>query len=213
MQESMNHIQSADLTLAILAGGKGMRMGGLPKPLMRLEGRTFMERLLDLRSRVGDTLVVANAPSAYERLGVRVVGDLLRDRGAPGGLHAALHAARTSWVLLVAGDMPRVLPQAIDLLVRHVVPGVEWVCFEREDRLQPMPGLYARTLIPLFDERLKTEAPSFRALLQGVEGVRVPVSALQECDPELHSLEGVNTPEEARRIGAIPPVDAVDSDC
>jgi molybdopterin-guanine dinucleotide biosynthesis protein A len=213
MQESMNHIRSADLTLAILAGGQGTRMGGLPKPLMRLEGRTFIERLLDLRSRVGDALIVANAPSAYERLSARIVGDLLRNRGAPGGLHAALHAARTPWVLLVAGDMPRVRPEAIDLLVRNAGPGVEWVCFEREDRLQPMPGLYARSLIPLFDERLKSDAPSFRALLQGVEGVRVTASALREVDPDLHSLEGVNTPEDARRIGATAPVDAADSDC
>jgi len=209
----MNHIGSADLTLAILAGGQGTRMGGLPKPLMRLEGRTFLERLLELRSRVADTLIVANAPSLYEQFGVRIVGDLLRDRGAPGGLHAALHAARTPWVLLVAGDMPRVRPQAIDLLVRHSRRGTEWVCFERDDRLEPMPGLYARSLLPVLDERLKPGAPSFRALLQGVEGVRVPASALQEVDPDLHSLEGVNTPGDARRIGATTPVDVENSDC
>ena len=204
MHASMDHVHP-DLTLAILAGGRGRRMGGIAKPLMRLDGRSFLERLLELRSQVGDAIIVANDPSPYAPFDVRVVSDRIADRGAPGGLHAALSTASTGWVLLVAGDMPFVHAQAIDFLVRHIANDVEWVCFERDGRLEPMPGLYRVGLRDRFELRLAEGQPSFRAVLEGVPGVRISSRALAEVDPALRALTGVNTPEEAARIGATRP--------
>ena len=201
----MKHVHP-DLTLAILAGGQGRRMGGLAKPLMILEGRTFLEHLLGLRSQVAEVLLVANDRAPWARFGVRVVPDRIADRGAPGGLHAALSAATTGWVLLVAGDMPFVHAGAVDLLAAQAGEGVDWTCFERDGRLEPMPGLYRVGLRERFERRLSDEQPSFRALLEGGPGIRIPSSVLARIDPELRALTGVNTPEEAARIGAVRPI-------
>src|SRR5260370_41047600 len=84
-----------DVTLAIIAGGGGHRLGGVAKGLLTLEGRPLIERILDLRPRFSEVLLVADTPGAYKAYGLRSVPDLAEGRGAPGGVHAALGAART----------------------------------------------------------------------------------------------------------------------
>src|SRR5688572_18613960 len=106
-----------DVTLAIIAGGLGRRLSGVPKGLLEVEGRTVLERLLSLAPRFGDMLLVANAPERYARFGLRTVADVVQDKGAPGGVHAALVAARTPWVVAVACDMPFVTPGVLRALL------------------------------------------------------------------------------------------------
>src|SRR5713226_3674568 len=79
-----------DVTLAIIAGGGGHRLGGVAKGLLTLEGRPLIERILDLRPRFSEVLLVADNPGAYKAYGLRSVPDLVEGRGAPGGVHAAL---------------------------------------------------------------------------------------------------------------------------
>src|SRR6266851_3734325 len=78
-----------DVTLAIIAGGGGHRLGGVAKGLLTLEGRPLIERILDLRPRFSEVLLVADNPGAYKAYGLRSVPDLVEGRGAPGGVHAA----------------------------------------------------------------------------------------------------------------------------
>src|SRR5713226_3320767 len=74
-----------DVTLAIIAGGGGHRLGGVAKGLLTLEGRPLIERILDLRPRFSEVLLVADNPGAYKAYGLRSVPDLVEGRGAPGG--------------------------------------------------------------------------------------------------------------------------------
>ncbi len=94
----------------------------------------------------------------------------------------ALSTSSSGWVLLVAGDMPFVHARAIELLAHHIADDVEWVCFERDGRLEPMPGLYRTSLRQRFEDWLAGGQPSFRAVLEGVPGERIPASILAEVE-------------------------------
>jgi len=192
-----------DVTLVILAGGRATRMGGAPKPLMRLGGRTFVDRLLDLRPVVGGALIVANDPSGYAEYRVPVIPDVFAGRGPTAGLHAALTTVTTEWVLLTGGDMPFVHEAALDLLADARHPDDAWVCFEREGRFEPLPALYRKTLLPTLERRLSAGEPSFRDIVAAAPGRRLTAEAtLGRVDPYLRALRGVNTPEEAKEVGA-----------
>src|SRR5258708_12908942 len=113
-----------DATLAIIAGGGGHRLGGVAKGLLTLEGRPLIERILDLRPRFSEVLLVADNPGAYKAYGLRSVPDLVEGRGAPGGVHAALGAARTPWLFAAGCDMPSVPRQLARMLLEPPPPDI-----------------------------------------------------------------------------------------
>lgn len=196
--------EGEDVTLAVLAGGQGRRLGGACKGLIEIEGRTILERILDLRSHVAEVLLVADDAEAYARFGLRTVPDLAPDRGAPGGLGGALAAAWTDWVLLIACDMPFVSPDALALLLGERGDADLWSLFETAERLVPMPGLYHRQLLPVV-ERLLPQQPSFRRLLEEAPGRRIPAQVLSTVDPELRIFTSVNSPDDLLRVrGRLP---------
>ena len=191
-----------DVTLAVIAGGRGERLGGVAKGLLEVEGRPVLARLLELGGLLGDTLLVTNDPAPYARFPVRAVEDVVRGRGAPGGVHAALEGARTEWVLAVACDMPFVKEEAVRMLLKERSPDVDAVCFTVGGRVEPLLAVYRSALAAPWGERLRTEEPSLRSLLSGYRTKLLPETSLRAVDEGLHSVASMNTPEDLKRHGA-----------
>ncbi|HYV48869.1 MAG TPA: molybdenum cofactor guanylyltransferase [Myxococcaceae bacterium] len=200
-----------DATLAILGGGKGKRLGGAPKGLITLHGRTILELQLVLLPAFTEALFVATDPSPYATLlaahpEVRVVPDLIPDKGAPGGVHAALAAARSEWVVTLACDMPFVTPKVIQLLLSERAPDVDVVAFQAGGRLHPLLAAYRASLHAAWGRALATDPP-LRLLIGKFRARLLPEDRLQRVDPKLRSLEGINQPADLARLGAsLPPV-------
>ena len=83
----------------ILAGGLASRLGGGHKGLLRIGGRTILDRVADVL-RAGCTTILLNAngdPAALGALGLPVVADTLPDRPGPlAGVLAAMEWAASS---------------------------------------------------------------------------------------------------------------------
>jgi molybdopterin-guanine dinucleotide biosynthesis protein A len=105
----------SDLFVGILVGGRGSRLGGVAKGLLKAPDseKTLLQRLLDeLR------LALPRAPitligdaSAYAPLGVPAVSDEPPGVGPLGGVIALLQAAQRSrarWALALTCDLPRI---------------------------------------------------------------------------------------------------------
>jgi molybdopterin-guanine dinucleotide biosynthesis protein A len=102
-------MNGTQLTGLVLAGGRGLRMGGADKGLVLLSGRPLVQHVLErLRPQVGEILISANrGRDAYARFGHRVLPDVLAGQLGPlAGLHAGLTAARTPLLLSVPCDCP-----------------------------------------------------------------------------------------------------------
>lgn len=107
-----------NVTAAILAGGRGERLGGADKGLLPLRGRPLYRHVqAALAAQAGGILIVANRHLAdYADSGLPVVSDPWPDfRGPLAGMLAALEATRTDWLLTAPCDAVR-LPG--DLLAR-----------------------------------------------------------------------------------------------
>jgi len=202
-----------DATLAILGGGKGKRLGGAPKGLITIQGRTILEAQLDLLPSFTEALFVATDPSPYATVlaahpQVRVVPDLIPGKGAPGGVHAALAAARSEWVVTLACDMPFVTQKVIQLLLSERAPDVDVVAFQAAGRLHPLLAAYRASLHAAWGRALATDPP-LRLLIGKFRARLLPEDRLQRADPKLRSLEGINQPADLARLGAsLPPVAA-----
>lgn len=194
----------ADATGVLVAGGRAVRMGGRPKGLLRLDGETIAARTLRLfRATFAEVLVVANDPAPWAGLDVRVVPDAIPDKGAPGGLHAALRHASTGWIFTAGCDMPFLSAEAIAWLAarraaaRAVIP--RW-----QGRLEPLHAFWARGCLPAVERLLREGDPSFRDVARAVEASIVDEAAWRQVDPEGRAFVNVNTPEEAARLGLEP---------
>lgn len=117
----------ARLTVAaVLAGGRGRRLGGRDKWTISVAGRPQSERCLEVLGPLFDTvLVVGRAPGEGRAHGadprrasssfasIRALPDLVPGSGPLGGLLTALSASDGRYVLAFAGDMPLLSPAFI----------------------------------------------------------------------------------------------------
>src|SRR5688572_1765395 len=132
----------SDIEGFILAGGASSRMGE-DKSQLRLEGRTFVERVAHaLRPLTARVSVVSSRPDA-SGFGLAVVPDIHQNRGALGGLHAALRNCAADWVAVVSCDLPFVTGELLLRLASFRVGGIEAVAPDQSDgRPQPLCALY-----------------------------------------------------------------------
>ncbi len=103
----------AEITGLVLAGGRGVRMGGVDKGLVELDGTPLAARVLArLAPQVGALLISANRNlDRYAALGAPVVADLPEYgpyAGPLAGIRAALGVVRTPWLAVVACDTPNI---------------------------------------------------------------------------------------------------------
>lgn len=184
--------------LAIIAGGKGSRLGGAAKGLLKIEGKPLIERILELRSRFAEVCLVTDDPIPYRSYGLRCIEDRHKGRGAPGGVHAALAAASAPWVFAVGCDMPFIEWAVVREVLEARSPDADLVCFEVHGRLEPLLGVYRSSLAKRWGELLPTN-PSFRDLFSHFRTRVLPEARLREVDPDVRSPVSINTPADLAR--------------
>ena len=195
---------SFGVSLAIVAGGGATRLGGVCKPLLRVRGRTVLERLLGLRTLVDEVLLVSSDPRLPDA-GMRRVADVVPGRGAPGGVQAALADARTPWVLAVAGDMPFLDGRAVLPLLEARADDVDAVAYIVGGRLEPLAALYRSALAPRWAEALSGKGTSFTALWTGLRGRMLPEAVLREATGDTRAVVNLNLPSDVSTWVDAPP--------
>jgi molybdopterin-guanine dinucleotide biosynthesis protein A len=187
---------------ALLAGGRARRLGGIAKGLLRVQGEPLAARSARLlRSLFDEVLLSADEPGPYAALGLPAVADHFRQRGAPGGLHAVLSAARSQWVFVAACDMPFLSEAGIRLLAARrgeaQVVLVRW-----RERREPLHAFWSRACLPILEERLAGGNPSLQELASALPCAEVAEGEWAAVDPQGLAFTNVNTPEDVARLGA-----------
>jgi molybdopterin-guanine dinucleotide biosynthesis protein A len=190
-----------DCTGVLVAGGQATRLSGVAKGLLRVGGEPIAARTLRLFGRLFPaSLVVANDPSPYAGLGVPLVPDAIAGKGAPGGLHAALRAARTGWIFTTGCDMPFLDERAIGHLaaLRGEAPAAAVVW---KGRLEPLHAFWSRGCLPVVERMLREDDPSMWKIATAVGARFVSEEEWRAVDPEGRSFENANTPDDVTRLG------------
>ena len=129
------------VTLGILAGGRGSRLGGCDKAWIVRDGKTQVERMARRFERdVARVLVSANRdPEKFAALGFDVVADRVTGLGPLGGLDALAHACTTPWLLTVPVDLVFVNDCLLPTLANA---GGQGASVEDDDGPQPLIALW-----------------------------------------------------------------------
>ncbi|HEV2904058.1 MAG TPA: NTP transferase domain-containing protein, partial [Pyrinomonadaceae bacterium] len=79
---------------------------GQDKAQLRLGSETLVERIAGQLSAVASSLTLVGGPQARVAHSLPKVPDVYEKWGALGGIHAALSAAKTDWIIVIACDLP-----------------------------------------------------------------------------------------------------------
>ncbi len=134
-----------EVTGVVLAGGRGLRMGGRDKGLVGFAGRPLVEWVIEaLKPQVGSLVISANRNlESYTRYGFQVIEDLEPGYQGPlAGILSALRVARTEWVLTLPCDGPRPPPDLRERLAEALTSqGAELAIATEGSRRQPLHAL------------------------------------------------------------------------
>lgn len=128
----------------VMAGGGSTRFGR-DKALVEFNGKTMLERAIELLRRVTEEAAIVAAAGKYPRAGARMIADRWPGEGPLGGivtalLDAASFSAKPEWALIVSCDMPflseewlrfltgRAVKSRAEVLVANSARGPEPLC-------------------------------------------------------------------------------------
>ncbi|MCK6552484.1 NTP transferase domain-containing protein [Myxococcota bacterium] len=192
------------LIVAILAGGRGARMGGVTKPLLvEPSGQRILEHVVADLSSLPDAALVVVAPEALDAPIASVwPGPIVHDPGlGPGAALVAVARTTTSeWILAVGGDQPRASAKLARRLLTHAAPDVDVVRVRLEGAPQTLFALYRRTVLL---EHVDGDVPRVALRAVGAEGRVVELDGALLDDDERRALTDVDTPEDAARLGLV----------
>ena len=190
------------VTGVVQAGGHSTRMGGHPKALIELGGRSIVERVVAaLTPVVDDVLVVTNTPELYTFLGLPMVADVYPDHGSLGGIYSGLRAAGEI-AFTVACDMPFLHPDVVRLVVARAGEG-DVVIPRVGEQLETMHAAYGKACLPPIEERLRAGRLKIVGFFESVRVVEIgEVEVARFRDPAV-AFMNVNTPDELERARAL----------
>ena len=178
------------LTVQIMLGGLSTRMGQ-DKALVKLGGKTLLERALDRWSGYGAALQLSVGAAERKSLapaGIAAVADVYPERGPLGGLHAGLHDCTTELMLVVAVDSPYLTQAHADRLLEAI--GTADACvYTIDGKPQPLFGLYRRSCMTPAETLILHGDHRMSNLLSWVNTVTIPV---EDSAP----FRNLNTPED-----------------
>jgi molybdenum cofactor guanylyltransferase len=191
----------------IVAGGGGLRLGGVDKPALTLRGRTLLDRVL---SAVGDVPVVVVGPVRDLPPRTRQTQERPPGSGPAAAISAGLDALPTlsddALVAVLAADLPGITAATVQRLVTALgsdgIPGGPAssgaVLVDGDGRRQYLLGVFRHGPLLAAARAADWVGRPVRALLDPLIGVEVPALGEEAAD--------VDTPEQYRRLGFAEPL-------
>jgi molybdopterin-guanine dinucleotide biosynthesis protein A len=157
----------------ILAGGRSRRFGS-DKARSEIEGLPLILHVKKSLAQVADGVtVVAREAGVYADLGLRTIGDVIRDKGPLGGLLTAIDdRGHDGWVFITACDWVGIQSSWVRRLLSERRTA-NAVLFESE-RDQPLFGLYHTSVRAAVDRQIALGRLKMLHLLEEIDIVRVP---------------------------------------
>lgn len=200
---------SEETAAVVLAGGQSRRFEGGRKALATVDGRSLLERVVDVADAVTDYPTILAVATDDQRdayadaldVPVRFVTDKPDEAGPLAGLGSAVEAAAAAWLLVLGCDMPLVERRAIVWLGARRVDA-DAVVPRTDDGIHPLHAWYRRDALTAALRSDQADG-SLHGLLDRLSTTVVRAQEAPDAVPLERSVANVNTREdlaEARRV-------------
>lgn len=187
------------MTGVILAGGESTRMGQ-NKAFIEIHGERIINRTASLFNEIfDDVLLVTNSPLDYLDLNVRVVTDLIPEKGSLGGIYTGLFFSPSPKAFFVGCDMP-FLDKDVIAYFLNLAETADIVVQRSGQHWEPLHAVYSRKFIKPIERLIEQGDLQIFNAYKWMKVREVKKEELEPIDPDLCSLVNINTPEELRKI-------------
>lgn len=193
----------------VLGGGKSSRMGK-DKALLEINGKTFLENAVDaLCPHCSSIKIVLNRSQNHfvEKIPdeCSYIFDVFENRGALGGIHAALQNCETEFAVILAVDLPFVSSEAIEKLCQAALDSKDFSAIvprQNDGRLQPLCAVYRlQVCLPKLEELLdEHDSASVRDFLELIFPKYIEANLLSANE---NLLLNVNHPTDFQSVGLL----------
>jgi molybdopterin-guanine dinucleotide biosynthesis protein len=184
----------SDVSLALLAGGRSLRMGE-DKVFASFDGKTLIEWMRDRFAPLfPHVFVVTREPSKLHDLGLPVVSDALPDSGSAVGLYTAVLASPTERVICLACDMPFVAPRFLRQLAERS-EGFDVFVPRHGEYMQPLCAVYGKGTLDAYREFITSGGRRIFDIYPDLNTGYLDMDGGEFGDPE-QLFMNVNTPAE-----------------
>lgn len=191
-------VRSAYLSGFILAGGSSRRMG-LPKPALRIDGESMLERQIRRLQSLARRVVVIGGPPAYlDNFNVPVIPDAVTGRGPLAGIYTALLETRTDLNLVLGCDLPFVSHGLLGFLAaRALATGSDvTVPVSRGGRFETLCAVYHRRALYAIRTSLEQGENKPRAFFRKVRCDAIQWREMADAGFQPSVFENMNSPED-----------------
>lgn len=208
-------VSDALLSGLILAGGEGRRMAGRDKGLISLVQKPLVEYAIECIAPLVDDLTIScnRNRELYQGYQLDCIFDNKMDKqadknsessqGPMAGLVAGLQHAKHDWLLVMPCDTPlmttAIMAQLSTQLSTYLKSNessdsVQAIIFSHQG-LQPLHGLYHRSMLPIFEQCLAENKNALQRLLRSMDTIKI----VDASDAELN-FNNANDSEELNTI-------------
>ena len=183
-------------TAALLAGGRSTRMGQdkayLPVDWEGASLPLWKRQLTVLRSIAPEELVISGPRKRGYPASVTVWADNWTGVGPLGGIATCLRRTRSTFVLILAIDLPRIQPGFLEKLLARSVVGCG-VVPRHDHRFEPLISLYPKAALAVALDQLRKQDYVLQHFVAKLLENRLMMSYEIEADERIQ-LENWNTP-------------------
>ena len=143
------------ITAIILAGGKSSRMKE-EKGLVYFNRKMLIEHVIGSLEKITNQIIIVTQNEAYRQFGYLCYADVLKDKGALGGIYSGLYYSTTKKNLIVGCDMPFLSEKLLIELMNNA--GDEDVLLtEHQDKAEPLCSIYDKNCIEHIRSQLEQD--------------------------------------------------------
>jgi molybdopterin-guanine dinucleotide biosynthesis protein A len=187
------------MTGIILSGGKSTRMG-TNKSLLQVGGERLIDRTIrTFRNIFQEMILVTNSPLDYLDQDCTIVTDIIKSKGALGGIYTGLFYASYDHAFVAACDMPFLNNAFIEYMIERC-SGFDIVVPEPCDGLQPLHAIYSRRCLPSIKRIIDRDQLKITGFYKGFKTLTIPEDVINRFDSKGKMFFNVNSQKDLEQI-------------
>jgi molybdopterin-guanine dinucleotide biosynthesis protein A len=180
------------MTGIILSGGKNIRMGS-NKAFLKVGGERLIDRTTGIFKQIFDEIIlVTNSPLDYLDHDGIIATDIIKDKGALGGIYTGIFFASSEHAFISACDMPFLNISFIKHMA-ECAHGYDIVVPRSVDGLQPLHAVYSKKCLPLMKKLIDRNQLKITGFFRGLKTLEITEDVINSFDPEGRMFINVNT--------------------
>lgn len=187
------------MTGIILSGGKNTRIG-FNKAFIKIDNITVIEIIINkLKKIFEEIIIVTNFPEEYQKFNVKVVKDIIPDKGPLGGLYSGLVNSKSQYSFVVACDMPFLNVELIEF-IKNNCSEFDVIVPKHKNGYEPLHAIYSKDCIYHIEKQLGQDNLKITGFFKKVKLKEITEDIIKHFDPDLLSFFNINTKSDYEEV-------------